>query len=463
MIAYTAEQALKAENKKRFGSRSQLSSSQIDSIKEMVDNNFNGFRSADGTLMARHPLSQKWEKISNRDNAMSPEDVPTTWRIIGGYEGGVNSNAIDRYRILRNFRPMGDLALRYQVYRDESDAAAVCRILDAFGDISDTDTNNDGSFLHFTEYWPILIQAAIYVQDSSSYTQALDNKLKNTTMMLYEVLATAYARQNENNWVSWGLSLEFAVAGFVGDRQMHDNAVFKFKQHFRESIKSGWEIQQPYSPAQNQTKDNVAIFEVYRNLHLQSEPWYPNPGQSTTGGLTRNRVTSRGNGGRGLLYSNHALNGLTMAAEWARLNGTYLYDFFTSDGSSMKGFWESVAYMNRWSKGGPSPGGRNPQREEVLWFNVTGSPWDPQEQLGPRSFYWTRCPAYMNLLQTLWPNNDAAYYFEQNRYNTNSNSTEINYDLVSTSDTQPDPERSDIDHYGMRNTEFIYRRTGLKL
>lgn len=447
----------------KFGTRQQLSQSQIDSILEMIAGDFTGFTSFDGTPMSRAPLAQKWAKIAGRDNTIQPIDVPNPWVVVGGYEGGPEANAVSEYRVLRNFRPMADLALRYQVYRNEADAAAVCRILNAFGDINGADTESNGSKLHWTEWWPILIQAAVYVQDSTAYTPALDAKLRNTSLFLHNLLQTAYTQGSQSNWIAWGLCAEFAIAGFVNNRLMHDRAIFRFRQYLREGLRSNWEVKQPNSPALGQFKNNVPIWEVYRTDHLQSADWNPPPGsgQTTTGGLAGDLISSRGNGGRGLLYSNHALNGIIMAAEWARLDGTWLYDHVTVEGSSIKGLWEEVTYQDRWSKGGPNPGGSDPAREDVCWYNVTGSAWDPQAGRGPRAFYWTRCYAYMNILQTVWPNSNGGYFISQNRYNTNSGATEVDYSLVTPTETDPDPEVRDIDYFGMRNTEFIYRRTGL--
>lgn len=455
MTAILPERARKVENRALFGSRKALTPGQIDSIREMVDGDFNGFRTYDGTLMARRPLAQKWSKITDRDSSETSETaLGSTWAL---------PNASTEYAILRNIRRAGDLALRYQITRNAADAAAVCRILNAFGSMTSADTTNNDNALHFSEWWPVLIQAAIYVQDSASYTESLDRKFQRATLSLYDALHTAYTFEHQNNWIAWGLSLEFSVAGFTGDRQMHDNAVYRFQQYFREGIKSGWEVRQPNSPALGQLKDNVPIWEVYRTDYDRSFPWSPPPasGQATSGGLAKDRSTSIGNGGRGLLYSNHALNGITMACEWARLNGTWLYDYVTPDGSSVRGLWESVSYMNRWAEGGPQPGGNDPAREDVSWFNVTGSSWDPQSSRGVRGFYWTRCYGYVNILQTLWPNEDAAYFIRSNRYNTNSASTEVDYTLLTPTESAPDPEAREIDYFGMRNTEFLYRRTGL--
>src|SRR5690606_25108554 len=108
---------------------------------------------------------------------------------------------------------------------------------------------------------------------------------------LYNLLHTAYTFQYPNNWVAWGLSLEFACAGFLGDRGMHDRAAYKWRQYLGEGIKSGWKVLQPNSPALNQLKDNVPVYEVYRTDYVSTEPWSPQPGQTTNGGLALDRTT----------------------------------------------------------------------------------------------------------------------------------------------------------------------------
>ena len=447
-------------NRALFGTRAQLSTAQINSILEMVAGDFLGFTTADGTPMHSNPLRQKWQRIMSRDNTIQPVNVPNPWTVVGGYEGGEETNAQSEYNVLRNFRPMADLALRYQVYRNEADAAAVCRILTAFGNITGADTENNGSYLHWNEWWPILIQAANYVQDSPSYTTTLHNKLKSTTMLLYNLLHVAYTRDKQDNWIAWGLSLEMAVAGFTNNRQMHDNAAFRWRQHFAEAIRNNFLVRQPNSPAINGRRNNVPINEVYRTDYDSGSPWTPpsGPNQTTTGGLNLDQQTSKGNGGRGLLYSNHALNGLIMAAEWARLDGTWLFDFTSPDGASVQSLYQAISYQNRWAKGGPTPGGSSPAKENVCWYNVTGSAWDPQAARGQRAFYWSRCYGFTNLLQPIFPSAEGGYPIENGYFNTNAGSSVVDLTLVTPTPTEPDPEVRDFDYFGLRNTELIYRR-----
>lgn len=140
--------------------------------------------------------------------------------------------------------------------------------------------------------WPMFIQAAQLISDSPYYTNSLDESVKGITQDRMG-LSSAYT-QTENR-AMWGVMLELSAGAFLGDRRRFDVGISRWRELFNHDIVA-----------------NVPVGEIDR-------------------------------GSNSLYYCNFLLNAMTQAAEIARFNGEWLYDYVSPEGSSFKGLWDNVS------------------------------------------------------------------------------------------------------------------------
>lgn len=249
-------------------------------------------------------------------------------------------------------------ALRYKVLGGQSDAAQAVKILTAYAQISTYVDKFDGPLV-WAQVWPILLQAAYLVKDSAAYTPAVHNLLVSGTLKgSRDLEEIAYTRTN--NWAAVGIACEIALAGFVQDRPRFDRALRQYRHQFSHQIRSGITLQ-------GQVRNNIPIEEIYRD-----------------------GVNHNGNGSSGLAYSNMTLWGFAAAAEFARLNGEWLFDFVATDGSTLKGLYENVALWTAYPT------------QENLWFNTSATTDPPGKGYG----YGVARP-WVDVLGQLWANSNA--------------------------------------------------------
>lgn len=352
----TADVARTIADRSRFGSGI-VSGARVRAIRDMV---------ASGRMTSRQQA--KWAQILARPTPHVIVGPLNPWDISENYgldqEGSQAALAVFRGDAV----PAVDLALRWAVLRDAAAASSVAAILSAWSTITTWQTNS-GSRFYWAEGWPLFIEAAFLISDSPAYTMGVRNAFKAATSTAIGLLATAYTGSNRvnetNNWAAWGLVAEMSTAALLQERARFDQAIFRWRQVLADTI-----------------RDNVPKLEVYR------------------------QGNSQGNGTYGLNYSNFHLNGLTLAAEWARANGEWLYDYVTPDGSSLRGVWENV---RRWT--------RYPER---FPFNSSGG-----------LSYTNRIQAHVDILHALWPHPESA-------------------DLIGMYDITED-------YFGVRATDIIYR------
>lgn len=317
----------------------------------------------------------KWNKVMALPESWPILRKASVWYFPENYGDGGDPEAL-----LEEFR--GDLtaaagyAYRYAVLGDEAAAAQAVKILSEYSRTPSFETNA-GSTLRWFEGWPIFTQVALMVESSKAYTTRVDAAYKavlNLAMSTLEPIA--YTRPN--NWATWGLVSEFSYALLANDRPRFDKAVQRWRDLFNDSVVSNFLVNNG-GPAQGQLKNNVAHREVYR-----------------MGGTT-------GNGAYGLLYSSFHLDGLVMAAEWARAGGEWLYNHKSPDGSSLKGLWENMAHDKRW--GTPAFSG-HPAYLSVQWYNTSNTA-TPGSTYYYSGYYTNRVGASFYVLQELWPRQDA--------------------------------------------------------
>lgn len=386
---YTAEYARTLSMPYKFGSGVIVHPARVQWLRDAVAND---------TLTPR--MKTKWNTVMSRPASHTLSGPIDPWSIPENYSDDSEANHTILAQIRADTQPAVDYAWRYLVFGDETDAQQVVKILNAYSTIQTFDTN-PGSTLNWYDGWALLIQAALMISKSSAYTSTVSANFKAATLRALNTLEPiAYTRTN--NWAAWGLVTEILSASLFKDRDRFDRAVVRWRQLFDNSVKSGIMLQ-------GEIRNNIPIAEIYR------------------------MGPSQGNGAYGLLYSNFHLAGMTIAAEYARLNGEWLFDHVSPDGSSLKGYYEQCVYWTR-----------NPTFD-VLWFNTSDEE-DPSHHYYRTGAYTNRILAYVDILGALWPNEDADSLMEGTR--VVSGVTQPSYDITQ-------------DYYGFRGAELAYRHRPL--
>ncbi len=282
---------------------------------------------ADEDRIPRGPLVPYW-------------DVPDTY---GDPEAQEQALAL----ISGDFNAAADLAIRWKTLGDTAAAAGCVRILTAWStQVMPTARPSTATGpLVWCNRWPLMIQAAMLVKDYSGYTPALDTALKALTLAGIDKLSLAYT--NSNNTGAWGVVGEIASASFLGDRKRFDRAIRRWRNLFDISIVG-----------------NVPVDEVLRQGAVQ------------------------GDGSTGLWYSNFTVYAFVVAAEWARSNGEWLYDYTSPDGSTLRGLVEQVRFWNRYP--------------EAFHYNTSGTP-----STTTRSLPWDE------ITHALWPTANSKWILDQ--------------------------------------------------
>lgn len=326
---------------------------------------------AGGSLAPR--VQAKWAEVLSAPSSWTVQGAFDPWEIPENYGAGEDVGEMME-KIRADVQMCAKYAFRYKILGDSADAARAAAIIQAYANIS-TFATNGGSTLRWYESWGLLVQAAMIIRDDDAYTPALDSTFKATlvrAMSTFERIA--YTRPN--NWAAWGLVMEIAVGGFTEDRDRFTKGLRQWGRLFDETVVSGFRVTNG-GPAHGQLRDNVAKEEIYR------------------------QGSSHGNGSYGLLYTAFHLNGLTIAAEYARLNGEWLFDHVSPDGSSFRGFWEEVAFLKRHS--GPT---LDADFLKAQWFNTSNKS-TPGSSYYFSGYYTNRVEASFYILNALWPNEDA--------------------------------------------------------
>lgn len=275
----TAERARQVSQPDKFGvSMPLFNQGRLSTLMQMI---------ADG-LPTR--MSQKWSGILAVDNTYNPVGPIDPWYFPSYYDDPTTSENLEL--LLRaDAEKAVDLGVRWQVLRNPVDAQAVARIITPWANIATMSDQGD-SRLSWSNKFPLFIQAAQLISDSSAYTTSLKNAMENSVS---RGLAYSSAYVQTENRAMWGCMYNVAAAGFLGDRTVMLKAIDRWREIVETDVQG-----------------NIPVREVLRE-------------------------------GNGLYYSNFLLNAMTQTAEIARFNGEWIYDYKTKDGSTFKGLWEKVA------------------------------------------------------------------------------------------------------------------------
>lgn len=336
------------------------SPARIDFLRQAIANN---------TLPPK--LKTKWNNILALPSTWVVKGAYNPWDIPENYSEESESNQEMLANVHGDTMAACGYAFRYLVNGDAADASRVVSIVNQYSAITEFKTNA-GSTLNFFDAWPLLIQAMLMIDGSAAVTTTVKNNFKAVLARGINSLEEISWTRN-NNWAAWGLSFEFAYAVYIGSRMRFDRAVNRWYELFDDTVVSNYLVTNG-GPANGQRKNNVAHREIYR----------------MGGGY--------GNGAYGLLYSSFHLDGMSVAAEWARIGGVWLYDHVSPDGSSLKGFWEEIAYQKRY--GAPA---LSADFLSVQWYNTSNKETDPNYAYYWQGYYTNRVGAGFYIFQEIWP------------------------------------------------------------
>ncbi len=252
-------------------------------------------------------IRYEWnQRVMERDPARIPTPALNPWDIPGTYDDPEASDEILR-RIDNEFHSATDLAIRWRTLGDVAAGAGAIRVIKEWAVNytykADIDKNDNGALV-WSSRWPVLIQATMMVRDHPDYTPEIEAAMRASTLNGAHI---SMANRADNNTGTWGIVWEFAAAALLADRDRFDAAALRWQSNLNNGV-----------------KNNIPIHEIYRQ-----------------GGIIV------GNGKDGLWYSNFFMMALTIAAEWARFGGIWLYDSKCPDGSSFKGLAMQVREWTR--------------------------------------------------------------------------------------------------------------------
>lgn len=357
-------QARKLPDTAKFTNSVIFSKERIDFLRTSIDN---------GSLPNK--LKTKWNGIAAMPSEYTVTSAFDPWNIPENYGSDGESNREMMEAFHTDTQAACKYAFRYLVNGDPADAQRVVDIVSAFSSIQ-TFATNAGSLLNWYDGWALLVQAMLMIKGSAASTVTVNNAFKaclNRALAVLEPIA--YTRTN--NWASWGLSMEFVLALYLQDRSRFDKAIRRWYELFDYSVVSNFLVENG-GPANGQRKNNVPWQEIYRMGNLQ------------------------GNGAYGLLYSAFHLDGMTIAAEYARIGGHWLFDHVSRDGSSLKGLWEEISYQKR--NAGPS---LSKNYLNVQWYNTSNLE-APTHDYYYSGYYTNRVGGGFYILQELWPQTAAS-------------------------------------------------------
>ncbi len=333
MSFMTAETARVNSDHSLFGSTPFWTKGRFSTLMEML-----APLNPDGTSNIGIPRIQvEWNRVANANPAYTILGPIQPFFIPGTYDDpdaqGVALNIVDS-----DFNNAVDLAMRWKAFNDIAAANKAVAIIVAWSTINSWTLNGTATTpLVWSDRVPKLIQAAMMLKGFGGYTTLIENNFK--AMIQLSITNKVSTTWNYNNNVGvWGVCFDIASASLLNNRSEFDRAIVNWRRLFDENI-----------------TDNIPLGEVYRE------------------------DGSQGNGKTGLWYSNFLVYAFTMAAEWARFNGEWLYDYTSPDGSTFRGLVEQVRYWTRYpynfpynSSGTPSTTVRTLPSDEVthaLWPN----------------------------------------------------------------------------------------------
>ena len=261
-----------------------INSDRIETLKNRIE------RMQEPTYSAYQDLISQEEELLERE-----PHVPDTWYVPLFYvdaEGHRRSKA----DLLIDANSSYKLALIYRLTGEKKYAEAAARFINAWSDLEDMKRHDDSS-LSFSYHFPAMIFAADLLRGSVYLTEDLENRFAD---FVRERALPMNTMGRENNWGNWGLVLVLASASFLGDVDLLEKGIERWKYFIEEQI----------------AEDGHLPHEVTRNSGI---------------------------GERGIWYTHFTLMPQTIAAEIACVNGVDLYDYESPSGRTLELAYRRVA------------------------------------------------------------------------------------------------------------------------
>jgi len=217
--------------------------------------------------------------------------APTKWHVPYYYEDP-EGHAGAKQGLQDDANGAYALSLAYRMTGEEEYARATARLLNAWATEVEILERTQDSGLSFSYHFPALIFAADLIEDSPSWPEPDQRAFKD---FVRKKAIPQNTMEKDNNWGNWGLVLVMASAAHLDDKGLFEQAVSRWKEFIEEQI----------------ADDGHLVHEVNR------------------GGFGRK-------GDYGMWYSHFSLMPQTIAAEIARVNGVYLYDYVSPSGRSLR-------------------------------------------------------------------------------------------------------------------------------
>lgn len=242
------------------------------------------------------PTFSAWQQVqeSATANVAITSRAPHDWYVPGFYRDAEGHRAAKR-TLQDEANAAYSLALTYRITGDARCAAAAVRLIDGWATRVQTLSQKDDSTLSFSYHFPPLILAADLLRKSPAFPEDAQTRFRT---FVREKALPQNSMAKANNWGNWGLVLVLASASYLGDRELFDRAVERWKYFIEHQIAA----------------DGHLPHEVNRNQ-----------------------------GRSGLWYSHFSLLPQTIAAEIARVNGADLYDYRAPNGRTLRAAYARVA------------------------------------------------------------------------------------------------------------------------
>lgn len=254
--------------------------------------------------------------------------------------GGSSQLAAERSlinsHIVSDFYAVQAFALKYFISGDEQAAGKAVEILETWAAIEFWNMPVSDTRLLMSSKWPGYILSAMLISGSDAYTEPVSNRLKAATAKWWPQLSTAYA-SGQSNWAAWGCVFEMSCAVFLGDKDRFNKATLLWRRVFDRSVSA-------------------------------DIPW-------TEIGRSGGEDLGAEGGISGIQYSNFFVNAMVRAAEIARVNGVWLYDHVSPDGSTLRKLYENcVGWVRDWETG-PYSGPETPTRNIQSYIHILHNLW----------------------------------------------------------------------------------------
>lgn len=277
----------------KFGTATFISDSRTAYAQALLAANTEPNKTAYNTMVATYDLT----RVPGGPGSTDPYTIPGT---VYGDDPSENIEAVNRIRF--DSIAAYNFALRWKLTGSEPAAAAAVAQMDPWTEIvSFFNPGGTNTRLGWAVHFPMMLAAASMVEGSAACTP--------TFMAAMSALATeslevpgSLAWANSANQGDWATYMVLAVAGYTHDEALFTAALARWRRIMDISIDSNGDLWQ----------------EIYRENGTQ------------------------GNGVSGLHYCSHALVAKIYAAELARANGVWLFDYTTPRGFGLRSLWERI-------------------------------------------------------------------------------------------------------------------------